>query len=231
MLNMRSDQFIFFSKHCKKLECIIKFMTSQIKLTLTKKTVITETSSYTILKCQKTSASAVSLPSVSVKAVKSKTIILSLSDTITEPLNIAIIDTAAFNRLNIRKQHQDEVQLLFMTVQEMEKVLSENTTEDIIAQLSIKEVLSRISESYQNLKNVFDSVKAQKLPSHQSYNHHIEIDEDEKKLLCSRVYLIFNYKLKKLKEYLNENLKKSFISLSHAFYASSVLFYKLITVK
>ncbi|KAI4125125.1 MAG: hypothetical protein LQ347_005480, partial [Umbilicaria vellea] len=142
----------------------------------------------------------------------------------TESLNIAIIDAAAFSRLNIRKQHQDDVQLFFMTVQEMKKVLSDDTVKDIISQLSMKEVLPMISESYQNLKDIFDSVKAWELSSHCSYNHHIEIDENEKKLSRSKVYSIFNYKFKKLKKYLNENLKKEFISSSHASYASSVLF-------
>ena len=225
---MRSDQLIFSSKHCKKLKCIIKFITSQIKLTLTKKTVITETSSLTILKCQKTSVSAVPLPSVksvkSVKLINNKSISLSPSDIITESLNIALIDVTAFSRLNIRKQHQDDVQLFFMTVQEMEKVLSDDTAEDIILQLSMKEVLSRVLESYQNLKNAFDLIKTQKLPPHHSYNHYIEIDKNKKKLSRSKVYSIFNYKLEKLKEYLNENLKKNFINFSHALYISSVLF-------
>ena len=64
MLNIKSDQLIFSFKHCKKLECTIKFMTSQIKLISAKKTVITETSLYIILKCQKTSVKAVFLSSV-----------------------------------------------------------------------------------------------------------------------------------------------------------------------
>lgn len=99
-----------------------------------------------------------------------------------------------------------------------------DTVKNIISQLFMKEVLLRILKLYQNLKNVFNLVKVKKLSFYCSYDHHIKIDENKKKLLKSRVYLIFNYKLKKLKKYLNENLKKSFISFSHASYASSMLF-------
>ena len=111
-----------------------------------------------------------------------------------------------------------------MTVQEMEKVLSENSVRDTIAQLSMKEILPRIPEPYQNLKNTFDSAKTEELPPHHSYDHHIEIEEDKGKLSQSRVYSIFHHKLEKLKKYLNKNLKKGFINSSHALYASSVLF-------
>lgn len=111
-----------------------------------------------------------------------------------------------------------------MTVQEMERVLSNNKAEDTISQLSMEEVLPRISASYQNLKDAFDPDKVWELPPHRSYDHHIEIDGDKKKLPQSQVYPISNYKLEKLKEYLDEKLKKGFISLSHAPYTSSVLF-------
>ena len=113
MLDMGNDQLIFSPKHCKELDCTTKFMTPQIKLKPAKKTVIAETPSLTILKHQKTSVPAVPLPQVPVKiakskpvkAVRNKTVSLPESETITEPLDIAFIDAAAFNRLNTRKQH------------------------------------------------------------------------------------------------------------------------------
>ncbi|SLM33609.1 gag polymerase env [Lasallia pustulata] len=86
-----------------------------------------------------------------------------------------------------------------MTIQEMEKALSEqtadNTSEVNISVLSMEEVLAKI-----------------------------EIEGDQTKLPQSWVHPISNYKLQKLKEYLDENLKKGFISPSHAPYASPVLF-------
>ncbi|SLM36095.1 gag polymerase env [Lasallia pustulata] len=86
-----------------------------------------------------------------------------------------------------------------MTIQEMEKALSEwtadNTSEVNISVLSMEEVLAKI-----------------------------KIEGDRTKLPRSRVYPISNYKLQKLKEYLDENLKKGFISPNHALYASPVLF-------
>ena len=67
------------------------------------------------------------LPTVPLPSVKpvNKSTGLPISDTSTEPLDIALIEAAAFSRLNTRKQHQDNVQLFSMTVQEMEKVLAE----------------------------------------------------------------------------------------------------------
>ena len=111
-----------------------------------------------------------------------------------------------------------------MTVPEMEKALSHDTAEVTISQLSMEEVIPRIPAPYQDLKDAFDPDKARELPPHQSYDHHIEMDGDRKKLPKSWVYPISNYKLEKLKEYLDENLKKGFISLSHAPYTSPVLF-------
>ncbi|SLM35361.1 retrotransposon nucleocapsid protein [Lasallia pustulata] len=115
-----------------------------------------------------------------------------------------------------------------MTIQEMEKALSEqtadNTSEVNISVLSMEEVLAKVPMPYQDLKDVFDPVKAKQLPPHRSYDHEIEIEGDRTKLPQSQVYPISNYKLQKLKEYLDENLKKGFISPSHAPYASPVLF-------
>ncbi|SLM36260.1 reverse transcriptase domain protein [Lasallia pustulata] len=103
-----------------------------------------------------------------------------------------------------------------MTIQEMEKALSEqtadNTSELNISVLSMEEVLAKVPMPYQDLKDTFDPVKAKQLPPHQSYDHEIKIEGDRTKLPQSRVYPISNYKLQKLKEYLDENLKKGFLN-------------------
>ncbi len=58
---------------------------------------------------------------------------------------------------------------------------------------------------------------------HWSYDHKIEL-EDESQLSRSRLYFMLSYKLQKIKEYLEKNLKKKFITLSKASFASSILF-------
>ncbi|SLM34160.1 gag polymerase env [Lasallia pustulata] len=124
----------------------------------------------------------------------------------------------------MRQQYQDGVQLFFMTIQEMEKALSEQTadktSENNISVLSMEEVLAKVPLPYQDLKDAFDPVKAKQLLPHQSYDHEIKIEGDQTKLPQSRVYSISNYKPQKLKEYLDQNLKKGFISPSHAPYTS-----------
>jgi hypothetical protein len=63
------------------------------------------------------------------------------------------------------------------------------------------------------------------LSLHRSYDHKIEL-EDESQLSRSQLYLMSSHKLQKVKEYLEENLKKKFITFSKASFASSILFVK-----
>ncbi len=58
---------------------------------------------------------------------------------------------------------------------------------------------------------------------HQSYDHKIKL-EDESQSSRSQLYLMLSYKLQKIKKYLEENLKKKFITFSKASFASSILF-------
>jgi len=61
------------------------------------------------------------------------------------------------------------------------------------------------------------------LSLHQSYDHKIEL-ENESQFSKSQLYFMSSYKLQKIKKYLEENLKKKFITLSKALFASSILF-------
>ncbi len=72
-------------------------------------------------------------------------------------------------------------------------------------------------------QSIFDWVQADKLSSHHSYDHKIELTSDATSLCC-RAYWMSLYKLQKVKKYLNENLFKEFITSSKASYFSSVLF-------
>ena len=88
---------------------------------------------------------------------------------------------------------------------------------------SMSDVLSKLPSEYHDFQDVFDRSKADELPSHRPYNHKIII-EGEGQLPRSRIYLMSGNKLQKVKEYLEENLKKGFISPSSAPYASPALF-------
>jgi len=70
---------------------------------------------------------------------------------------------------------------------------------------------------------VFDWAQVDKLSSHRSYDHKIELTNDVTSSRCW-AYWMSLYKLQKIKEYLNKNLSKSFITSSKTSYFSLVLF-------
>jgi len=96
---------------------------------------------------------------------------------------------------------------------------------EIISVMSLHELKKKLLIVYHDFLNVFDREKATQLSLHQSYNHKIELEE-ENQFSRSQLYLMSSYKLQKVKEYLKENLKKKFITLSKASFASSILFVK-----
>ena len=71
--------------------------------------------------------------------------------------------------------------------------------------------------------NIFDRKAAEVLSLNWTYDYKIEIDSDEL-LSKSQLYLMSQFKLQKMKEYLKENLQKGFITLSNTSYASLILF-------
>ncbi len=89
--------------------------------------------------------------------------------------------------------------------------------------MSLNELKKKLLIVYHNFLNVFDKEKTTQLLLHQSYNHKIEL-EKESQFSRSWLYFMLSYKLQKIKEYLKENLKKKFITLSKASFASSILF-------
>ncbi len=88
---------------------------------------------------------------------------------------------------------------------------------------NLEDIKVKLSSKYQNFLNVFDRAQVNKLSSHHSYDHKIELINDATSSRC-RAYWISFYKLQKIKEYLNENLSKSFITSSKISYFSLVLF-------
>ncbi len=89
--------------------------------------------------------------------------------------------------------------------------------------ISLNELKKKLSIVYHDFLNVFNREKTTQLSLHQSYDHKIEL-KNESQFFRSQLYLILSYKLQKIKEYLEENLKKKFITLSKAFFASLILF-------
>ncbi len=89
--------------------------------------------------------------------------------------------------------------------------------------LNLEDIKVKLSSKYQNFLDVFDRAQVDKLSSHRSYDHKIELTNDVTSSRC-RAYWMSLYKLQKIKKYLNENLSKSFITSSKISYFSLVLF-------
>ncbi len=140
-----------------------------------------------------------------------------------EPVNIVMIEAAAYRTLAKKK----DVKIFTLTISEINKALSsaEGFAElnEMTSAMSLDELKKKLSIVYHDFLNVFDREKATQLPLHRSYDHKIEL-EDEGQPPRSRLYFMSSHKLQKVKEYLEENLKKKFITLSKASFASSILF-------
>ncbi len=120
-----------------------------------------------------------------------------------------------------------KIKIFFLIISEINKALS--SVEDfaklneMIFVMSLDKLKKKLSIIYHDFLNVFNREKTTQLPSHWSYDHKIEL-EDESQSFRSQLYLMLSYKLQKIKEYLKENLKKKFITLSKASFALLILF-------
>ena len=92
--------------------------------------------------------------------------------------------------------------------------------------LTPEDVKKKLSKEYHDFLNVFDRSKADELSPHRECDHKLEFIDgaDKVKLSRSRIYPISGPKLKQVKKYLNEHLKKGFIVPSQAPFASPILF-------
>ncbi len=140
-------------------------------------------------------------------------------------INIVMIEVAVYWTLVKNKK----IKIFFLIISKINKALS--SVEDfaklneMISVMSLNELKKKFSIIYHDFLNVFDKEKTTQLLLHRSYNHKIEL-EDESQSSRSRLYFMLSHKLQKIKKYLEENLKKKFIILSKAFFASSILFVK-----
>ncbi len=88
---------------------------------------------------------------------------------------------------------------------------------------NLEDIKVKLSLKYQNFLDVFNWAQVDKLSSHHLYDHKIKLTNDVTSSRCQAYWMSF-YKLQKIKEYLNENLSKSFITSSKILYFSLVLF-------
>ncbi len=134
-----------------------------------------------------------------------------------------MIEVAAYQTLVKNKK----IKIFFLIISEINKALS--SVEDfaklnkMIFVMSLNELKKKLLIVYHDFLNVFNRKKTMQLFLHWSYNHKIELKE-ESQLSKSQLYFMSSYKLQKIKEYLKENLKKKFIILSKASFASLILF-------
>ncbi len=138
-----------------------------------------------------------------------------------------MIEVAAYQTLVKNKK----IKIFTLIISEINKSLQTSSVEDfaklneMTSIMSLNELKKKLSIIYHNFLNVFDRKKITQLSLHRSYNHKIEL-EDENQSSRSWLYLISSHKLQKIKKYLEENLKKKFITFSKAFFASLILFVK-----
>ncbi len=140
-------------------------------------------------------------------------------------VNIVMIEFAAYQTLVKNKK----IKIFFLIISEINKALSSiedfAKLNEMIFVMSLDELKKKLSIIYHNFLNVFDKEKTTQLFLHWSYDHKIELEE-ESQFSRSQLYSMSSHKLQKIKEYLEENLKKKFITLSKASFASSILFVK-----
>ncbi len=138
-------------------------------------------------------------------------------------VNIVMIEVAVYQTLVKNKK----IKIFFLIISEINKALSSvegfAKLNEMISVMSLNELKKKLLIVYHDFLNVFDREKTTQLPLHRSYNHKIKLEE-ESQSSKSWLYLMSSYKLQKVKEYLEENLKKKFITLSKASFASSILF-------
>jgi hypothetical protein len=110
------------------------------------------------------------------------------------------------------------VNLFFVILKNVEKHLEKHTKSNTM----IKDVLSF---EYHELLNVFDKKAFNIFVSHRSYDHKIVLEKNaiSKYIL---LYKMFEKKLKIIKKYLEDNLKKKFIAANRSSFVSFVMFMK-----
>ncbi len=91
-----------------------------------------------------------------------------------------------------------KIKIFFLIISEINKVLSSVEhfvkLNKVISVMSLNELKKKLLIVYHDFLNVFDREKTTQLLLHQSYNHKIEL-EDENQSFKSQLYLMLSYKL------------------------------------
>lgn len=131
-----------------------------------------------------------------------------------------------------RKAKLDGTQLFAMSMRELDQELeaSKQTATEVLelsnvelSEQNLADVRSKLPSEYHDYLDVFDRAKANEMPPHRASDHKIELLGDARPPQ-SRAYKMSEYKLAKVKAYLDENLAKGYITPSKASYSSPVLF-------
>ncbi|SPC63847.1 uncharacterized protein UHOD_11348 [Ustilago sp. UG-2017b] len=132
-------------------------------------------------------------------------------------LDIDVIDAIAFNK----SLQSDCITwgTLYPSAIQSQHLLATTTTSSVATT-----ALAYDTEYHQYL-DVFNRVEADKLPPHRTYDHQIPLEEG-KFPPFGPIYSLSEHELKTLREYLEENLAKGFISPSDSPAASPILFVK-----
>lgn len=131
-----------------------------------------------------------------------------------------------------RKAKHDGTQLFAMSMRELDQELeaSKQTATEVLelsnvelSKRNLADMRSKLPSEYHDYLDVFDRAKANEMPPHWASDHKIELLGNARPPQ-SRAYKMSEYKLAKVKAYLDENLAKGYITPSKASYSSLVLF-------
>ncbi len=141
------------------------------------------------------------------------------------------VKVASFHAL-IKWSKKNCIEIFIMLIEDINRKIVYNTQCELnvldvafinASAQNLEDIKVKLSSKYQNFLDVFDWVQVNKLSSHHSYDHKIELTNDVTSSRCQAYWMLL-YKLQKIKEYLNENLSKNFITSSKISYFSFVLF-------
>ena len=123
---------------------------------------------------------------------------------------------------------QPEVKIFTLSINAINHAVKKYLDRDIEIALKSKnpvDLLTKLPPEYHSYADVFSVLEFDKLPSHRSYDHAINL-ELETKLDHGSLYGMSRDELLVLKKYLEDNLCKRFIRASTSLAASPVLFAK-----
>ncbi|SPC61346.1 uncharacterized protein UHOD_11575 [Ustilago sp. UG-2017b] len=140
-------------------------------------------------------------------------------------LDIDVIDAFAFDK-SLQSDCITSGTLYPSPIQSQQLLATTITSSDTTMALAYDTGLSDIiPPEYHQYLDVFSRVRADKLPPHRTYNHHIPLEEG-KSSPFGPIYSLSEHELKTLWGYLEENLAKGFVSPSDSPAASPILFVK-----